>query len=39
MLGKLWWFGMGIIFLVIFPALAAIVLVILFAVIMGGGAT
>lgn len=39
MLGKIWWFGMAMIFLVLFPALAVITLVILFAAIMAGGAT
>lgn len=37
-MGKLWWFGMAVIFLVVFPAVAIIVLVLLGAAVMAGGA-
>jgi len=36
--GKFFWFTMAILFFVLFPFLAIIVLVIMAAVIMGGGA-
>ena len=38
-MGKLWWLTMGCIFLVIFPTVAVIVLAILMAFIMAGGAS
>jgi len=39
MMDKIWWIGMIIIFLVIFPTVAIIVLAILFAIIMAGGSS
>lgn len=38
-MGKLWWFAMGCIFLVVFPVVAVIVLGIMMALIMAGGAS
>lgn len=36
---KLWWFGMAVIFLVVFPTMAIIVLALLGAAVMAGGAS